>query len=123
MTARITEGTQIGAVDQGFAQPVVQSDRGWDGCRGQHGAVKPAGDQAGDGDGPAQHHGRKLGAWSSKPRRQALMVVKPGNNRRIDGMIEWVRHGLVREDYPEHHDENDAAGQQGGRPETSGADQ
>ena len=38
-------------------------------------------------------------------------------------MIEWVRHGLVGEEYAEHRDEDDAAGQQRARPETGGGSQ
>ena len=123
MPARIAEDAQIGAVDQGLEQPVVQSYRGRDGCRGQHGAVKPAGEQAGDDDGRAQHHGRNLGTRSGQPGREALMAAEPGDDRRIDGMIKSVRPGLMREDQAEDGDEDGAAGQQRPSPGTSGGGQ
>jgi hypothetical protein len=97
MPARIDDVAQIGAVDQGLEQAFVQSDGRRNGCRGKHGTVKPTGEQAGDDDGCAQHARRNQRTQSGKPHCETWMAVEPGDDRRVDGMIEPVPLGLVCE--------------------------
>jgi hypothetical protein len=97
MPARIDDVAQIGAVDQGLEQAFVQSDGSWDGCRGQHSAVKTAGQQARHDDGCAQYGRRNQRARSGEPQQKSWVAAKPRNDRRVDGVIERVRFGLVCE--------------------------
>ncbi len=51
------------------------------------------------------------------------MAAEPGNDRGVDGLIEPVRPGLVREEYAEQGNEDRAAGQQCASPGTGGGSQ
>ena len=88
MPARIGKDAQVGAVDQGLEQAIVQPDGRRKSCRGKHGAVKPAGEQAGDDNGCAQHARRNQRTRSGKPWQETPMAAEPGNDRRVDGVIE-----------------------------------
>ena len=114
--ARVDDVAPVGAVDQGLEQDFVQPDRDGDGHRGEHGAVKPAGEQAGGNDGHAQHARRDQRARGGKPQQQATMAAQPGNDPRVDRAIEPVRADLVCEQHAEHGHEDRAAGQQGAGP-------
>src|SRR5712691_6022404 len=84
-------------LDQGLEQAFVQSAGSWNGCSGKHCAVKPAAEQAVDDNGCAQHGCRNRRTRSGKPRHETLMAAEPGNDPRVDGVIEPVRLGLVCE--------------------------
>ena len=51
------------------------------------------------------------------------MVAEPANDRRVNGVVELVRRGLMRKKYAEHGDENRAASQQRAGPGTDGGSQ
>jgi hypothetical protein len=118
--ARIDEVAQIGTVHHGLEQAFNQSVGNQDGGYSQHGAVKPAGKQAGDGDGCAQYRRRHRRTRSDEPLPQAYPAAEPGNDRSIDGVIEPVRIRLMREEHAEDGDEDRAAGQQPASPGTGG---
>lgn len=111
MPARIGESALIGAVNQGLAQAVVQSGRSRNGRCGKDGAVKPAGEQAGNDDDCAQRSGRKQGTRTGEARREAWMAADPADDRRVDGTIEPVRRGLVCEQHAEYGYEDRATSQ------------
>jgi hypothetical protein len=108
---------------QGLAQAVVEPDGSRDGRRGKHRAVEPTCEDARDDDGRAQRHGRNLRTRSGQPEGQAWMAREPGNDRSVDGAIQPVGRGLVREDRAEHRDEDRAGGQQRADPQPSGGGQ
>ena len=112
MAARVDDVAPIGAVNQGLEQDFVQPDGDRDGRRGQHGAVQPAGEQAGADDDRAQHRRRDQRARGGQPQQQATMAAQPGNDPRVDCVVEPVRAGLMREQHAEHGDQDRAAGQQ-----------
>ena len=97
-------------MDQGFEYAVVQSDGGRNGCRGKDGAVKPAGEQAGDDDHRAQHARRNQGTRSGEPHRETLVAAEQGDDGRVDNTIEPVRRRLVCEQRAEDSDEDRATG-------------
>jgi len=120
MPARIGEDAQVGAVNQGFEHAVDQAGGGRDGGRGQHGAVEPPDEQAGDNDHRGQRGRRQQGTRSREPRREILVAAEHGDDRRVDGMIEPVRRGLMGEQRAEDGDEDCAANADGTRPGTGG---
>ena len=111
MPARIAEGAQVSAVNQGLEQAVVQSGSGRDGRYGKHRAIKPSGEQAGDDDSRAQRTRRLERTRSGKPCRETLIPAEPGDDGSVDGTIEPIRPGLVSEEHAEHDDEDYAASQ------------
>jgi hypothetical protein len=112
MPARISELAQVGAVEQVLQQSIVQSDGRRQGqCRKDR-AVRPAGEQASQDNGGTQHRCQNRRAGSGEPEQQPLMAVKPGNDRAVNGTIEGVRRTLMRKQYAEDGNQDDAAGQQ-----------
>jgi hypothetical protein len=51
------------------------------------------------------------------------MATQPGDELRVDAVIEPVRRGLVREQHAEHGDEDRAEGQQRASPGTGASGQ
>src|SRR5439155_321483 len=80
----------IRAVDQGLEQGFVQPDGDRDGSRCKHGAVKPAGEQTGANDDRAQYARWNQRARGGQPQQHAAMAAQPGNDLRVDRMVEPV---------------------------------